>query len=116
MRLCRAAVLAAGLAMICTQAQAGYHHVITPVVSKSSTAGGSGSGSNWHLCPTPAGIFICAVTVMIVADEVKRSIDGPACATMKPRRSWFGMVKDEPKLWRKLCKWKRDPKPIAVRG
>lgn len=106
MRLYRTAILAGAIAIACTPAQAGYHHVIAPVVSKSVATGGGGSSSgNWHLCPTPAGIFICAVTVGIIVHEVM----GPKCA-----RRGLPNGYDTPTLWRPYCR--RDPKPIAVRG
>lgn len=89
-------------------ANATYVHATPTVVAKAPPAGGGGGG-NWHLCPTPAGVFVvCPVVVGIVADEVKRTIEGPACATGKmTRRSYFGIVRDEPKLWRPLCNFKK---------
>jgi len=118
-------VLSFALLFLNGQANAtGYHHyhhivkVVTGGGSKSAVA--SGSSSQKFLCvANPAGVFICVVAVLIVGDEIRRTIEGPACATMKPRRSWFGKVKDEPRLWRPLCNWKdpqTKPKPVSVYG
>lgn len=104
----KAAIMAAVLAVVCSSsAHAGYYHVLAPVVSKSAGASGGssggGSGGNWHLCPTPAGIFICAVAVGIIVHEVF----GPACASKSKYNVAHGY--DQPTLWRPLCNWKRDP-------
>lgn len=91
-----------------------YHHVAkppvvtTPATPKASPQGGG--SQNFTLCPTPAGIFICAVTAAIVVDEIGRAVAGPACATGKlTRKSYFGLVVDEPRLWRPLCKGAAKP-------
>lgn len=89
-----------------------WHYAAAPIVAPRSApaiAHHAHHANHKFICiANPAGVLICTVVVMLVADEVKRSIDGPACATMKPRRSWFGMARDEPKLWRPLCAYK-DP-------
>lgn len=72
-----------------------YHH------AKAAASGGSSSG-NWTLCPTPAGLFICVVTVAIIVHEVL----GPACARPGLKDGY-----DEPRLWRPLC---RKTKPVFV--
>lgn len=59
---------------------------------------------NWTLCPTPAGIFICAVAVGIIVHEIM----GPACAKPGLPNGY-----DTPTLWRPLC---RDPSVVSVRG
>lgn len=71
-------------------------------------------GQRFICWANPAGVLICAVVVGIVVEETVRIIDGPACATMKPRRSLFGMVQDTPRLWRKLCDWPNDPAAPAT--
>lgn len=102
-------VLFLALSTLCSPAHATYSHVVTSVVTPHASGGG------WTLCANPAGVFICVVAGAIVADEVRRTIDGPACATMRMRQSWFGKVRDEPKLWRKLCPRKRS-NTVSVRG
>lgn len=116
MRFRKAAFVAAVLAIALSSLPAnagGYGYVVArTVMTKSAIAGGSGSGggSNWYLCPTPAGIFICAIAVGIVVHEVL----GPSCASRTKYNIAHGY--DTPTFWRPLCNWKRDPKPIAVRG
>lgn len=108
-----AAILA--LLLVTSSAKAGaehliyykHHHMKAPPTTPKQPG-------NWYLCPTPAGIFICVIGAMIIADEIKRAIDGPSCATMKPRKSYFGDVIDEPKLWgRPICGW---VDPLSTRG
>lgn len=70
-------------------------------------------GGQKFICwANPAGFLVCTVVVLIVVDKVKRVIDGPACATMKWRQSWFGKVRDMPELWLPLCSWQK--KGVAV--
>ena len=98
-----------------TAANAWYHPIIPPVVKTPPVISGGGGGAACAAGCLWAGAFVTVVAMAIVADEVKRGMAGPACATGKMRQSWFGQVKDEPKLWRPKCK-NGDPKPIAVRG
>lgn len=83
-----------------------HHHIYKPLIKPlvSDPVKPGGGGSNWTLCPTPAGIIICAITVGIIVHEVL----GPKCA--KPGLS---NGYDTPTLWRPLCS---DPQAIAVRG
>lgn len=83
---------------------------------------GGGGGAAWCAggCVAVAG-FEGLVLGLIIEDERRRFVAGPDCATNKmTRQSYFGVVRDEPKLWRKLCNWK-DPvvaskAPISIRG
>ena len=110
-------VVAALLAMG-TQADAGYRVYIPKVVKvtgKSTVT--HGSQGQKFLCLNPGGLVVCIVGGMIVVDEAKRIIEGPACATGKmTRRSWFGVVKDEPTLWRPYCNWKGSKTVVAGGG
>lgn len=115
-KLCCLLALGAALIMSNT-AQAGYHHVAYPVVKVVTPKASPPVRHHGHhgkfLCFNPGGIVVCTVAVLIVIDEIKRTVDGPACATNKmTRKSWFGTVRDEPKLWRPLCNWK-DPVMVA---
>lgn len=94
-----------------------HHHIYRPpvkppVVSEPVKPGGGGA---WKFTcwMNPAAIELCIIAFGIVGDKVKRAIEGPDCATMKPRQSWFGMTPDTPEIWRPLCNWKD---PISVRG
>lgn len=53
----------------------------------------------------PAQTLICVIVGGIVIDKVKRVAEGPACATMGLRQSWFGKVRDAPEIWLPLCSW-----------
>lgn len=116
MRFYRTAILAAAMAIAFSSlaSATGYYPpvYVPPVRPAPPVHGGGGGGSNWHLCPTPAGIFICAVTVAIVVHELR----GPACAS----KSKYNVARgyDQPTFWRPLCRFKREPavKPIRVRG
>lgn len=123
MRFFRTAILAAAIAIAWTPAQAGYHHVVYPVAKvvtpKTSTPAVARHAHHGQkfLCFNPGGLVVCTVAVLIVADEIRRSVEGPACATNKmTRQSYFGVVRDEPKLWRPLCQRQRDPNTIRVNG
>lgn len=111
----------AALAFMATQASAGgpgyvavYHHVAKTVVAPKASAPAAARhahhGGHKFICwVNPAGVLVCTVVVLIVGDEVKRTFfepELPACATMKWRQSWFGKVRDTPRLWRELCGWK----------
>ena len=100
--------VAALLALTPSRVDAGYHHVVLGSGKTVSTIFGRGGSSNRFICwANPAGILICVAIGAIIVDEVRRTIEGPVCATNRmTRRSYFGMVWDEPKLWRKLCNWK----------
>lgn len=106
-------ILIAALALFAAPVQASYYHVPRVPPVKTPLGPGNQTNGNWHVCPTPAGIFICIVGGMIIVDEVKKAMEGK-CATMQPRRSWFGMTPDEPRLWKPLCNFK--PDPISTRG
>lgn len=75
-----------------------------------------------HACTggcVAVGAFQGFILGLIVVDEGNRFAAGPACATgRKTRRSYFGYVIDEPKLWREACKVKRSrkPPPVSVYG
>ena len=106
-------IIAGGLALFLLAAPAlsfvrhGHHVMKAP-----KAAPGIDSSQKFLCFANPAGWLVCIIAAMIVIDEVKRSVDGPNCATMKPRRSWFGMTPDEPRLWRPLCSF--DPASSAV--
>jgi hypothetical protein len=92
---------------------------VAPKAATSATpkaASGGGGGGAWCTggC-VGVVVFQGVILAMIVGDEVRRTIDGPACATNKmTRQSYFGVVRDEPKLWRKLCNY--DPNIVVARG
>jgi hypothetical protein len=108
-------IVAAGLLLAAcklTPAHAGgvyvHHPVAGPVtqVVQSLSKGGGGVGGGSALAGGAAWVAAGegVVVGLMVGDEWRRSQMKPACATGKPRQSWFGKIKDEPKLWRKACK------------
>jgi hypothetical protein len=98
--------------------------IVPPVVastpSSSGAVGGGVGGSSSSAGTTAVGVGIGIIAIFIIADEVRRTNAGPACATGKrTRQSYFGKVIDEPKLWRPLCNWKvkhRAAVVVKVRG
>lgn len=106
--------LAAALAILffASQSAQAWHHVVAPVTtSKIATSGGiTGGGSKTLICPTPAGIFICAIFLYGLIHELK----GPKCASNSKYNVANGY--NYPALWRPLC---ADPKrryAVSVRG
>lgn len=108
-------LICTALAAICfaTPSLAGGHYVVYPIVKvvvpKASTpvahAHHHHHGGKFF-CFNPGGFIVCATAIAIIVDEVKRVVDGPACATNKmTHKSYFGMARDEPRLWRPLCNW-----------
>lgn len=130
MKLLRVAGLALVLAAASTQTGSAWiipmmgavHTAAGGTSAGAAAAGGGGAACTAGCVAVGAGV-IGGAAILIVGDEAKRIAEGPACATGKMRRSWFGMVKDEAKLWRPYCKKKHKkhksdpkPKPVTARG
>lgn len=114
MRLYRTAILAGALAIASSTVNAGYHHVVIPVVKVVAPKAAPpiahhGHGQRFICVANPAGFFICAVAVAIIVHEVR----GPACASNSKYNVGHGY--DTPTLWRPLCKFKRDPSARAAK-
>lgn len=110
MKCRKAAVMAAVLALTLPSAPAfAWHHVVAPVVAKTGGVPfGGTAGSKILICPTPAGIFICAIFVAGLIHEM----NGPACASNSKYNVAHGY--NFPRFWRPWCH--NDQKPIRVRG
>ena len=107
-------ILIVAMLFVTTAANAWYHPIIPPVVKTPPViSGGGGGGAAGAAGCLWVGAFVTVVSMAIVADEIKRETAGPACATGKMRKSWFGMVEDVPRLWRPKCK-RSDP--VMARG
>lgn len=87
-----------------TPASAHVHHVAAVAASKASPVAAHHGHHKFICFVNPAGWLICTVVVLTVVDELARAASGPACATGRmTRRSYFGVIRDDPKLWRELC-------------
>lgn len=82
-----------------------HHHIYKPLIKPlvSDPVKPGGGGSNWTLCPTPAGWVICAIAVGITIRTYQEIQKG--CT--RDQENWPA------RLWMKICDWKE---PISVRN
>lgn len=102
-----AAVIA--VLLLTSTAASAWHHVAVAPVAKGAPFFGS-NGNKFLFCPTPAGIFICA----IAAYGIWHELNGPKCASNSKYNVANGY--NYPAFWRPLC---ADPKrryAVSVRG